>query len=335
MKVVFIVPYYGNFPNYFNLFIHSCANNPDYDWLIVSDIEYSGKLPRNVIFLDLSWKEIQALFQDKFDFEIKLEKPYKLCDFRPAYGYVFENYIKDYDYWGYCDIDLVFGDLHSFLPKEKIKKYDRIGHLGHLSLYHNTDEINKLFMSEIDGVQRYKDVFASDKSCIFDEWNWISINHIFLKKNKSMWMFNQFFDIYPYDDNFRRVRRERPEGNESYGKDIIEKAMSFGSLENGKVFQWRKYNGKWEKNEVAYIHFQKRQMSVTVNETDNRILCIPNNFVLLENNVIPKEYLCKISFHRVFNKKRVVWGTKKILYWIIVKTSPVRHPFRKLKEKNK
>lgn len=329
MKVVFIVPYYGTFPNYFNLFIDSCANNSDYNWLIVSDIHYMGKLPHNVCFLKLSWTELQTLFQKKFDFEIKLDKPYKLCDFRPAYGYVFHNYIRGYDYWGYCDIDLIFGDLRAFLPKEKIQEYDKVGHLGHLSLYRNSDIVNKLFMCKIDGIARYKEVFTSDKSCIFDEWNWISINHIFLKSNKKVWMFDQFFDIYPYDDNFRKVVRKVPQKNKSYGQDIIEKSISFATVENGKAFQWKYCDVRWRKTEVAYIHFQKRNMQVLVDETMQKILCVPDRFIPMKKEIISHRYVWRAKVHRLFNKKKIKWKSKKILFWVIVKTSPVRHLLRK------
>ena len=37
MKVVFIIPYYGTFPNYFNLFLKTCENNPGYEWFIFSE----------------------------------------------------------------------------------------------------------------------------------------------------------------------------------------------------------------------------------------------------------------------------------------------------------
>ena len=329
MKVVFLVPYFGVLPNYFDLFLSSCANNSNYDWLIISDVEYSCNLPYNVRFLKLTWEEIQLLFQSKFDFKIQLEKPYKLCDFKPAYGYIFQSYIKDYDYWGYCDIDLIFGDLSNFLPKDKIQEYDKIGHLGHLSIYKNIEEVNKLFMSEMDGILRYKEVFSSERICVFDEWDGISINHIFLKKKKNVWMFDDFFDIYPYDDNFKKVERKLPVGNESYGEDIIEKDISFGSIKDGKTYQLKNRNGKWEKKEVAYIHFQKRKMLVKANKLESGVFCAPDVFIPLSdiNNI--KKYLRISKIHRIFNKKRMSIIKKRIFYWIIVKTSRVRHPLRK------
>lgn len=37
-KCTFIIPYYGNFPNYFQLFLNSCKYNSDFEWLILPTI---------------------------------------------------------------------------------------------------------------------------------------------------------------------------------------------------------------------------------------------------------------------------------------------------------
>lgn len=331
MRVVFIIPYYGTFPNYFNLFLRTCGNNSHYEWLVFSENNGAYNYPDNVHYIEMSWKELKSLFQNKFDFEISLDNPYKLCDYKPAYGYIFEKYLKDYDYWGHCDIDLLFGDLNHFVPMEKIVQYDKVGHLGHMTLYRNTTEVNRLFMSEIDGVHRYKEVFMSNQSCIFDEWNWISINHIFSQKKKKVWMFNEFFDVYPYDDNFKRIVRKIPTGNKSYGEDIIEKKPSFATVENGNAYQWKFNKLGEDKKEVAYLHFQKRAMQVHVDETADRILCVPDQFLPFEGENIPQQYIKKVGYHEFFNYKKFNWKKKKMLYLLIEKSSHIRHPFRQSK----
>lgn len=328
MKAVFIIPYYGKFPNYFELFLKTCENNPEYHWMIFSDIEHNLKLPHNVEYIKMTFDELREKFQCKIDFPISLDSPYKLCDYRPAYGLCLQEYIHEYDYWGYCDIDLLFGNLKHFIPYEKIKKYDKVGHLGHMALYRNNEEINTIFTSQIEGLYRYKEVFQTKKSCIFDEWNWISINHILRYKGKKIWFFDDFFDVYPYDNNFKRVFRTIPEGQESYGKDKIQKRRSFASIETGKAYQWSCEKGKWNKTEVAYVHFQKRKMQVLVKTDEEKILCIPNKFIPIEDDTIQKKYLVKSFLYGLFNIKRMSWNSKMVIYWLIEKSSPIRHPFR-------
>lgn len=333
MRAVFIIPYYGEFPNYFNLFLKTCSNNPSYDWLIFSDIKWKYEMPSNVRRIEMSFEMLRDMIQEKMGFVISLNTPYKLCDFKPAYGYVFQNYISKYDYWGYCDIDMLLGNLEHFIPYEKICLFDKIGHLGHLALYRNDSEINHLFAAELDGNIRYREVFTADRVYVFDEWNWISINHIFLAHSKKVWMFNDFYDIYPYDDNLIRVSREIPEGNSSYGKETFGDPISFAIIENGNAFQLRKKHGAWIKDEVAYVHFQKRNMQVELKEDDSDILCVSDRFVSMDDKILKKN-VNKAIVHRVFNKKRFRWIAKRIIYGIIEKTGTIRHPFRnKTKER--
>ena len=111
----FIIPYFGRFNNYFQLFLNSCKYNTDCDWIIFTDDKRNFNYPDNVSVYYCSFDRIQNLFRSKFDFEIRIERPYKLCDFRPAYGYIFEEYLKGYKYWGYCDVDLIWGNIKHFI----------------------------------------------------------------------------------------------------------------------------------------------------------------------------------------------------------------------------
>ena len=47
-KIAIIVPYFGEFPNYFPLFLNSCRYNPTVDWLLVTDIADPVDYPQNV-----------------------------------------------------------------------------------------------------------------------------------------------------------------------------------------------------------------------------------------------------------------------------------------------
>ena len=47
-KCCFIIPYFGNFPNYFQQFLNSCKTNQDYDWLIITDNVENYNYPKNV-----------------------------------------------------------------------------------------------------------------------------------------------------------------------------------------------------------------------------------------------------------------------------------------------
>ena len=47
-KCIIILPYFGKFNNYFNLFLKSCEKNPDFSWLIFTDDKSKYNYPENV-----------------------------------------------------------------------------------------------------------------------------------------------------------------------------------------------------------------------------------------------------------------------------------------------
>ena len=129
-KVVFIVPYFGKFPNYFQLVLNSMEFNKEFKWLIFTDNNENYNFPENVKIIKITFEEIKKQIQKNFDFKISLEKPYKFCDFKPTFGYIFQEYLKEYTHWGHCDIDVIFGDLSKFITKDILKKYEKIFMFG-------------------------------------------------------------------------------------------------------------------------------------------------------------------------------------------------------------
>lgn len=47
-KCCFIIPYYGQLPNYFNVFLKTCETNKNYDWMIFTDDQNNYNCPDNV-----------------------------------------------------------------------------------------------------------------------------------------------------------------------------------------------------------------------------------------------------------------------------------------------
>ena len=181
-KCCLILLYFGKMPNYFPLFLKSCSCNPSFNWLIFTDDKTPYDYPENVKCEYTTFQNIKKKIQSEFDFPVFIETPYKLCDFRPAYGLVFADYLKDYRFWGYCDNDLIFGDMEYFLPDEFIEQYDKLFCLGHLVIFRNTEENNRLFMK----YDWYKQAFTAKENVIFDECynNCQNIHDIFLKEGK-------------------------------------------------------------------------------------------------------------------------------------------------------
>lgn len=171
-NICLIIPFYGKWPVFFPLYLKSCGYNPQIDFLFLSDLRPPKKCPPNVKFIDMSLDEIKQRATQRLGFRINLMRPYKLCDLRPAFAYVFPEIIHGYQFWGHGDIDVIYGDILSFLTEEILNKYDVISNnkdyiSGSFALFRNIPVINKLFLDS----SGYKKAFTSSRNMGFDECN--------------------------------------------------------------------------------------------------------------------------------------------------------------------
>lgn len=265
-KIALLIPYYGEFPWYFHLFLETCSYNKDVDFKIFTDTIINFDIPKNVSVIRISFEELKVLIQEKLDMTISMERPYKLCDFRPAFGKIFEDYLLKYDFWGHCDIDVLFGRIRAFLTDELLNKYDTISvrkefTTGFFSLYRNTEHINMLFKESAD----YHYVFSSKKNFCFDE---CSTHHKLLISGKQIPQITFNIDAITFV-----IARNHHNGNLNayFNMNAIE--YNFESLiwYNGKII----VNGRFE---AILFHF----MSIKANEKNIRKSLTSANIKFIE-----------------------------------------------------
>lgn len=179
-RIKLIVCYYGKFPQWMNIWLKSCELNPDIDFMIVTDNKIDN-LPSNVTVLNMTFEELRNHFSKTVGFPVSLESPYKLCDYKSVYGKAFQKQLEEYDFWGCCDIDLVWGHLRGFITDDILNNYDLIGKYGHLMIYRNNEVMNNLFMKQ-GGTFSYKTVFTNSDNYSFDEMSGMDLiahrNHV-------------------------------------------------------------------------------------------------------------------------------------------------------------
>ena len=170
-QVCFVLPYFGQFPPWFPGFLLSCEHNPGIHWLILTDIDpLPQDFPENVIFEHLTFQELQDRLVQLIDVPVDFAQPHKLCDVKPLYGALFEERLKDYQYWGHCDLDLIWGDIEGLLKRINYEQYDVISSRqetisGHFTLYKNKPELRDYFRE----VPNYQKVFITGHYEGFDE----------------------------------------------------------------------------------------------------------------------------------------------------------------------
>lgn len=172
-SIAILTCWYGRYPWYFSYFLHSCKFNPTIEFIIVTDNNtlISNK-PQNVKIIYKTLREIKATASAKLGFVVNIDCPYKLCDFKPAYGFLFPELIAGYDFWGQSDLDVIYGDIRGFITDEMLGQYDFISlrhdyTTGCFALYRNNKKMNTFFKRSKD----YELVFTNKQHYCFDECN--------------------------------------------------------------------------------------------------------------------------------------------------------------------
>jgi len=169
-KINIIILYGNPWPGWFDYFLLSCNTNKTINWLIVSENTKPKVIPENVKFINISTEELILRIKEKLGLNPVITHPFKFADFKPAYGLIFEDYLKDSVFWGYCDIDLIFGNISKFITVDIIEDYDIISPSvdffpGHFLLLKNKDSLNNLFKL----VPNWKEILSRPECFCFDE----------------------------------------------------------------------------------------------------------------------------------------------------------------------
>ena len=299
-KIRIIIPYFGKLPTFFPYFLLTAKRNQKIDFLVYTDQKvdkFSILNAKNIEFVTLSFDDLRDKVQSKFDFEISLKTPYKLCDYKVAYGFIFEEELKEYDYWGFCDTDVLLGDIYQFLEEYNFftNDYARYGLLGHLQIFKNSREVNRIFMSGQGSDYRldYHNVYTSEQNFIFDESE--GIQKLFEKFRFKQLQDKFFDDIDISHFSFRE-----------YGENKS-KRYYFWSEENG-LESINLINDDIVVKRPLYAHFQKRMIKCPDFKLVNSFYVIPNQLVIGE----------KIS------KQELVEVTRNKFYWEYVKSTMLK-----------
>lgn len=187
LKICILIPYFGKLPFWMPYFLISCQKNPTIDWVLYTDQIYEGEIPDNMQLVHITFDEYKSLVSERLSIKFNPSNAYKLCDIKPALAYVHHDAVANYDYWGFSDIDLIYGDLRAYFTDERLAKHalhsthaTRVA--GHLCLIKNTSEMNAAFKK----AKNWKTIFEDPARYAFDEKGF---SKLFLKhKNSPKWI---------------------------------------------------------------------------------------------------------------------------------------------------
>lgn len=171
LSICIVIPYFGKWPCWINFFLRSCAFNPSITWRIFTDCGTPDYHVDHVHITPMTLKEFNELASDKLHLKIALQRPYKLCDLKPAYQVIFEDWLKEYDFWGYSDIDVIYGNIRKFITDDILSNFDVISCSerlvsGHFTVIRNAEKTNRLFTNS----PKYQRIFTDiERHYAFDE----------------------------------------------------------------------------------------------------------------------------------------------------------------------
>ena len=279
---LFIIPYFGRLPYYFPLWMHTASYSKRFDFWILTNDNSISSIAKNIKIINQNFEDFVQKIQSKFDFQLGLTAHRKLCDFKPCYGYIFEEGITQYDYWGFCDIDLLWGDIDNLVPLEE--GYDKLYVHGHMTLMKNTTEMNRLFMQPVNGYDNYQNILSAENNCIFDEsTDGLNINLIAKSKGIKIYFDYQLADINPFSFLFRIAQYDYSLPCKK-GRSVVfpPKRKILFYWKNGSLTKYELLSiDKIEISSVRYFHFQKRDITI-LPEVINA-----DSFIIVPNKVIP------------------------------------------------
>ena len=133
MKLTLIQLWLGNIPDYFLYHYETTKNLKDVEFLIFTDSDLVVDSP-NYRIVPITKKEIEDKASSMLDYDCKISNIRKINDLKSCLGELFEEYLTDCDFYGFYDIDTLFGDFQKWVTPH-MEEYDVISFAD--SVYHD------------------------------------------------------------------------------------------------------------------------------------------------------------------------------------------------------
>lgn len=265
-RIVVLFPYFGKLPAQFKAWRASALTNADIDFMFFTDCDVEAA--PNIIVHRMQFDDFRQLCQQPFDFPIVLDRPYKICDYRPAFAYILADYIQGYDFWGWGDLDVVYGDIRHFITDDVLSCHKLINGWGHFTLYSNDEDTNTYFMKDVDGYQNFKDAFTKSESSFFDEFEHKGFGDKWCELRPQDCWLDCPFDIISTPKRAYHLRSYN-RGWEPVLFEHIDKKFYMIKFENGHIL----------KSESLYAHFQHRDFMKDKVSDYSHFIVTPNAII--------------------------------------------------------
>lgn len=170
-RIAQIIPYFGKWPEWIDLYFYSCAKNPMIDFIFFTDCPRPEKeYGKNLLFHNIKFDEYKQMVSKRLNVDFSKAGYYKLTDLKPFLGYIHEDIFVDYDWWGFGDLDLVYGNLETLLTEDNLKNYNLITtHDYHIAGHFTVMRNNAYYREICFKIPDWRSRLSEEKHYGFDE----------------------------------------------------------------------------------------------------------------------------------------------------------------------
>lgn len=239
-------------------------------WKIFTPNKYNVPVDGNVEVISMTAEQFALLVTDKLGVTPQMFITSKgvpsihVTDFYVFTGLIFADYLKDVDFWGITNMDIVYGRLDRFITDEMLERVDvwtddvgpeggRVN--GIFSLWRNTELVNNLCFRVPDWKQKMacypcpKCMGEGENHTLYgtDEIDMVSILQSLYEAKFFRYGYPEYYPLHSYDrlqQHYPDVKLEIKEDGSLYENftDVL--------FPNGLGM----FNGKTGK-EIAFFHF--------------------------------------------------------------------------------
>lgn len=163
-SICLIAVYWGEWPSWISLFLDTARGSPQVDWLLCTDCGALAGAPQNVTVVHTSFEKfrlkvlkslgLRSSVTERYTGQGDSKPFYKLCDYKPFYGHILEDVLDQYQYWGFCDVDVAVGEISNYILAAADLDADVIScrqgaTIGHCTVFRNTSQVKNYVLSPL------------------------------------------------------------------------------------------------------------------------------------------------------------------------------------------
>lgn len=288
-SICMLIPYFGQFPKWFDLYLYSCSKVKDIDFYFFTDCKTPLKIYSNTKFIKMSYYDYCSLVSKKLNVDFYPTSPYSLCNIRPFMSIIHSDIVKNYKFWGYSDVDLVYGDMSYILNPSFLTKYDLITThsdrvAGHFTVIKRQGKYDKIALK----IKNWKEKILLKKAG-FDEDDFSKIVYPpFVLLEKLWW--HIFRKVIPLENKYyfyqvvHKLIRNKALFLECYTTPVPQKDdvwvydLKSSNLITPKRFHNKKLLGNMSLPYLHFLFFKKTPYLKTDSYWRDDFYRIPDNF---------------------------------------------------------